>query len=98
MGDPDLDGFICVHVEGCLGCQRSYGLPDHAGDEENHQVDRKFSEHVKEMEREDWVFGNVEVIEEASDKDETADGNGGCDKGFRVGCLSKVGQAYQENG
>ena len=82
LGDPDLDGVIGVHVERCLGSQRDYGLPNHARDEEDHEMDRKLTEHSKETEGEDRVSRNSKVIEEASDEDDSADCDRGGNKGF----------------
>ena len=92
-----MDGVIGVHVKRCLGCQRGYGLPDHASNEENHEMDSKLTKHCKEMEGKDRVFWDGEVVEEASEEDESSDGDGRGYKGFGVGCLSQISQAHQEN-
>src|SRR5262249_41140676 len=91
LGEANLDWVIGVHEKSCLGCQRRYGLPDHASDEENYQMDRKLAEHGEEVKGEDRIFGDGEVVEEAGGEDQGADGDRGSYKSRRVGCLSKIG-------
>lgn len=77
LSDSNLNWLVRVHVESCLGCQCSNCLLDHAGDEENDQMDREFLEHGEEMVREDWILGNGEVVDETADENESANGNSG---------------------
>lgn len=96
--DTDLERIAGEHVERGLRGQGHDGLPDHARDEEDDEVDGKLAEHGEQFKREDGVFRNREIVDERADEDDGTDADGGRDDRDRVVLVAEVGHAHEEDG
>lgn len=100
--DTDFEGVVGEDVEGGLGPQGHDGLPDHAGEEEDGEVDGELAGHGEEFEGEDGRLAAArevgEVVDKGGNEDDGPEGDGHGDTGGGEGGVTEVGHADEEDG